>query len=120
VGAELRTRASLPDWTAAFLTARCAALQADLDGAGPVVRPPDEEADMLHCWGLLLLAAAENGDPVHGLLEELLWLQARIEGRLDRGGVADIAPDVDRLVRTILADRLQGLTARAVAVLDKD
>lgn len=119
MGAELRTRASLPDWTAAFLTARCATLQADLAGTGPVARAPDEEADTLYCWGLLLLAAAKDGGPVEALLEELLWVQARIDGRLDRGGVADIAPDVDRLVRTILADRLALLTDQAVTALDR-
>lgn len=111
--AELRTAHSLPPWTTAFLRERCAALTADLTtgNRGP---DPDAEADGIHCWRLLLLAAADLPVDQQVALEELQVLHARIAARVERGGLADLAPELDELVRTILAERLQRLTDAAI------
>ena len=47
-------------------------------------------------------------------LEALYVLQARVLERMARGGVGDISPDVEHLVRALLIDRLQELTDAAV------
>ena len=114
MGAEVRVQHSLPDWTATFLRTRCEELMAALAHGGPITSLSEEE-DSIHCWRLLLLAAAEVGRGTQVRLDELHLLHARIVERTARGGVADIAPDVDELVRRILAERLARLTDAVLA-----
>lgn len=109
MGAEVRVQHSLPEWTATFLRGRCEELLAVLATGGRVITLSEEE-DSIHCWRLLLLAAADVGRGTQIRLDELHLLHARIVERTARGGVADIAPDVDALVRRILAERLVRLT----------
>lgn len=114
MGAEVRVQHSLPEWTATFLRGRCEELLAALAGSGRVITLSGEE-DSIHCWRLLLLAAADVGPGAQARLDELHLLHARIVERASRGGVADIAPDVDALVRGMLAERLVHLTDEVLA-----
>lgn len=111
--AELTTEHSLPEWTGSFLRDRCSVLQQLLVSPHPVISLGAEE-DSIHCWRLLLLAAADLPTPAVSALEELHLLHAQIAARMERGGVGDISEDVEFLVRTVLVDRLQRLTDTAI------
>lgn len=117
MGAEVRLQPSLPAWTATFLSTRRDELTDALAGGGRVISLSEEE-DSIHCWRLLLLAAADVGRGTQVRLDELHLLHARIVERTARGGVADIAPDVDALVRTILTQRLVRLTDAVLAMTE--
>ncbi|HUG83190.1 MAG TPA: hypothetical protein VMM13_01430 [Euzebya sp.] len=114
---ELRTEHTLPEWTVCFLRARGQALQRSLVSSDGELSPEEAEEDSIHCWRLLLLAAAELPAAQLVALEELHLLHAQIVERMDRGGVGDICQDVEFLVCSVLVDRLQRLTDSAVSCL---
>ncbi|CAN5119163.1 hypothetical protein BH23ACT9_BH23ACT9_15300 [soil metagenome] len=115
--AELRTAHSLPAWTIGFLRDRCEALQRSLVSPETDISLHAEE-DSIHCWRLLLIAAADGDRSRLAALEELHLLHAHIAERMDRGGVGDISQDVEFLVRTVLVDRLQRLTDNALRAIE--
>jgi hypothetical protein len=116
---EVRSAHRLPEWTIEFLRTRCSSLQQVLahTASDEFVVALDDEADSIHCWGLVLLAADDLPRDAQAALDELHLLHAQIAERTDRGGVGDISQDVEFLVRTVLIDRLQRLTDIAVARL---
>jgi hypothetical protein len=115
--AEREETGTMPDWTISFLRDRCSRLQRQLVGPADPIFAAAEEEDSIHCWVVLLGAAEPMPDDVRDALEALHVLHARIAARVDRGGVADISEDVERLVRATLIDQLQRRTDDAIALL---
>lgn len=113
--AERDKTGQMPDWSISFLRDRCGRLQRQLVNPQDPIFAAAEEEDSIHCWTLLLVASQSLPAHVREPLEALHLLHARIAERMDRGGVADISEDVERLVRTVLIDQLQRQTD---AVLD--
>ncbi|AXV06900.1 hypothetical protein DVS28_a2218 [Euzebya pacifica] len=74
----------------------------------------ETEGEVLTRWTALLVPDEPWSPDVQSTLEDLYVLQARVLERMARGGVADISPDVEHLVRALLIDRLQELTDAAV------
>ncbi|WP_370328102.1 hypothetical protein [Euzebya sp.] len=115
--AERDVTGRVPDWAVTFLRDRCSALQRVLGHPARTILSLQSEEDSIHCWTLLLVAAAELPDAHREALESLHLLHARVDERLARGGVEDISPDVEQLVRAVLIDKLQRLTDEAVELL---
>ena len=112
--AEREDTAQIPTWTVEFLRDRSDRLQRRLaDPADPVFTSGEEE-DSIHCWVLLWAALEHLPATVHQPLEDLQLLHARVAERIDRGGVADISPEVEQLVRAVLCERLDRLTAEVL------
>lgn len=100
----------VPAWASCFLRERCAELQAQLlDAVDPLTAAVQEEHG-IHRWTLLLVASADAPAELRDALERLHLLHARVAARVDRGGVADIAPEVDAMVRDLLVEELQRRT----------
>jgi hypothetical protein len=112
--AERDETGHVPDWAISFLRDRCGRLQRQLVTPADPIFAAAEEEDSIHCW--LLLQTAAQGLPLEdrAALDDLQVLHARVAERLDRGGVADIAEDVEHLVRAILIDQLQRMTDAVV------
>lgn len=100
----------------AFLRDRCSDLQRALsdNAAGRVITLEETEGEVLTRWTALLVPDEPWSPDVQSTLEDLYVLQARVLERMARGGVGDISPDVEHLVRALLTDRLQELTDAAV------
>jgi hypothetical protein len=115
--AEREETAQVPGWAVGFLRDRCATLQAQLVNPCDPIFALEGEEDCIHCWTLLLVAAADLPAEAVQTLEALQLLHARIAQRLERGGVQDISEEVEHLVRTVLVAQLQRQTDDAVDAL---
>lgn len=103
----------------AFLRNRCSQLQRALTaGCDPeVANAQAAEGHALSRWTALLVPNSPWPPATQQALEDLYVQQARVLERLSRGGVGDISPQVESLVRALLIDRLQRLTDAAVAAI---
>lgn len=115
--AERDATGRVPVWAVTFLRDRCSALQRMLGHPSRSILSLRSEEDSIHCWTLLLVAAADLPVTSRDALESLHLLHARIDERLSRGGVEDISPEVEQLVRAVLIDKLQRLTDEAVELI---
>ena len=112
--AERKEACQVPAWAVDFLCGRSDQLQRRLaHHADPVVALSEEE-DSLHCWMVLLGSATDLSPGDRHRLEELHLLHARVAERIERGGVADISWDVEQLVRAVLCEQLDRMTAEVV------
>lgn len=112
--AEREDTARVPAWTVEFLRERSDRLQRRLAAPADPAFASAEEEDSIHCWVLLWAAVGDLPSTIHQPLEDLQLLHARVAERIDRGGVADISPEVEQLVRAVLCERLDRLTSEVV------
>ena len=115
--AERASREVLPPWTVGFLRERGYDLQCHLVRGVDREVAEQAEADAICAWTDILVAAADLGDDVLTILEELQLLHARVVARLERGGVADLSGSVEALVTSLLVDQLQSQTRRAITAV---
>lgn len=108
--------AAPPDWSVSFLRNSCSSLQNALRRPESCAMILENEADVLEQW-MVLLAALPLSHPAREPLERLHLMHARVNGRLERGGIRDIAPDIEPLVVSMLADHLQQLTDTVIELL---
>lgn len=109
--------ADLADVT--FLRMRCSQLQGHLSRGGSVQQVEAEalDSEVMRRWTRLLVPDLPWSAEAQDALEDLYVLHARVVERIARGGVGDISPDVESLVRALLIDALQSATDRAVATI---
>ena len=105
----------MPTWAVGFLRDCTSGLMNALTRSHLRVALLASEGEVLSRWGQVLVAS--EGHPAQERLEALYLLHGRVIGRLERGGVEDIARDVEALVRALLIDELQRATDEVVALL---
>ena len=108
----LTTPPELVEQAIGFLRYRCSVLQSALYHDDPCAAALADEGGPASAWTDLF--ALFDDEPTRESLARLYACHGEVIGRLERGGVGDVSPSVEELVRAAIVDRLQALTDDAV------